>query len=41
MLLQASFPLDSNTWQIGVLAVAPIDSASRAFQVTTYAICTT
>jgi hypothetical protein len=38
--LQASFPLDTDTWQIGVVAIAGIDNASRAFQVTPYVICT-
>jgi hypothetical protein len=41
MLLQSSFPLDTDTWQIGVIATAPIDGPTHAFQVTPYAICTT
>ena len=40
LTLQFSFPLDADTWQIGVVANATIDSAARAFQVTPYAICT-
>jgi hypothetical protein len=40
LMLQASFPLDADTWQVGVVAIAAIDNASRAFQVTPYAICT-
>jgi hypothetical protein len=39
MVLQGSFPLDADTWQIGVVAVATIDSGLRAFQVTPYVIC--
>jgi hypothetical protein len=38
-VLQASFPLDADTWQVGVVATATIDSAARAFQVTPYVIC--
>jgi hypothetical protein len=41
LLLQSSFPLDTDTWQVQVVAISAVDNANRSFQVTPYVICTT
>jgi hypothetical protein len=40
LVFQASFPLDADTWQVAVVALDTINSASRSFLVTPYVICT-
>jgi hypothetical protein len=40
LVLQSSFPLDADTWQIAVVALQAVDTAARSFLVTPYVICT-
>jgi hypothetical protein len=39
LVLQASYPLDADTWQIAVVTSAGVSGNSQAFQVTPYVIC--
>ena len=39
LVLQSSYPLDADTWQLTAVATAAITNAASSFVVTPYVIC--